>query len=62
MAYENEQVGKIVLIKNLIFSCDNSSFQLEHAWRTGMPCLILYSDELYDYVLPLKHELRNFNY
>lgn len=63
MAYVNDQVGKIVVIRNIVFACgDCNNVHVDHAWRTGRPCLVLYSDDGYDYVLPLKHELKNLIY
>lgn len=61
MAYVNDQVGKIVVVKNIVFP-ENGFKQrgyVDHAWHSGRPCIVLYTDDGYDYVLPLKHELRN---
>ena len=57
--YENEQIGKIVIIKNIIFknSLTNKN-EVDHAWNRGRPCIIIYSDNEYDYFLPLKTEIK----
>lgn len=60
MAYQTDQVGKIIVVKNIVFP--RSAFskrQVDHAWRTGRPCMVLYTDDEYDYVLPLTHEVKN---
>ena len=53
--YETEPIGNIIIIRNIIF--ENSIFnkkEVDHAWKNGRPCIIIYSDDEYDYVLPIK--------
>jgi len=49
--YERESIGNIVIIKNLVFKDTNEA---DHAWYNGRPCLIIYSDNEYDYFLTIK--------
>lgn len=55
--YEKSYQGNIVIVTNLVF---NKNLQrksiLDHAWKKGRPCIILYTDEDYDYLVPLKSE------
>lgn len=46
----NSPLGEIVIIKNIIFK-DN--LDVDHSWNNGRPCLIIYSDEEYDYYLTI---------
>lgn len=63
MAYQNDQVGKIIIVKNIVFEKSGlSKRQVDHAWRSGRPCVVLYTDDDYDYILPLTHELRHSEY
>ena len=57
--YDNEEIGKIVIIKNIIFenSVTNKK-ESDHAWKFGRPCLIIYSDDEYDYFLTLRTEIK----
>lgn len=61
--YEREQIGKIVIIKNIIFenSLTNKK-EADHAWNVGRPCIIIYSDNDYDYILPLKSRIKDEKY
>ena len=49
--YENDYIGKIVYIKNIVFA--KGETKLDHAYNTGRPCLLIYNDEEYDYFLVL---------
>lgn len=53
--YEKEAIGNIILMKNIIFpNFQGSKHEIDHSWKKGRPCIIIYSDEDYDYFLPLK--------
>lgn len=53
--YENEVIGNIVIIKNIIFkNISNNKKESDHSWSNGRPCLIIYSDNDWDYFLPIK--------
>lgn len=52
--YENLQEGKIIIVNNFKFE-DGS---LDHAWNKGRPCLILFVDDDYEYIAPIKSELK----
>ena len=54
MKYENIDEGKVIIVNNFRFE----DGKLDHAWNRGRPCLILFSDEEYQYVLPIKSEVR----
>lgn len=57
--YESDIIGKIVIIKNIIFENRiNTKKETDHSWFNGRPCLIIYSDNEWDYFLTLKS---NFN-
>ena len=56
MKYENDSIGDIIIKRNLIFK-DNGMNELDHSWKTGRPCLIIYSDDQYDYFLTLTSKL-----
>ena len=59
----NSPLGEIVIIKNIVFKKDrNTKKQVDHAWSSGRPCLILYSDEEYDYYLTLTSSKERKNY
>lgn len=61
--YENEQIGKIVIIKNIIFQNNiRNKKEADHAWNVGRPCIIIYSDNEYDYILPLKKKIKDEKY
>jgi len=52
--YERETIGNIVLIKNIIFkNTSNKRKEIDHAWKVGRPCLVIYSDEQFDYILTI---------
>ena len=52
--YENEPIGTIVIIKNIIFKDSvTKKKEIDHAWKFGRPCLIIYSDDEYDYLLTI---------
>lgn len=58
-------LGEIVIIRNIIFK-DSLSLKtrVDHSWNNGRPCIIIYSDEEYDYYLTLtskKAKKRYFN-
>ena len=50
--YEKEAIGTIIIVKNIIFPNTNKK-ELDHSWKKGRPCLIIYSDAEYDYILPM---------
>lgn len=61
--YEHEQIGKIVIVKNLIFENNlTNKNEADHAWNVGRPCIIIYSDDNYDYILPLKSKITDEKY
>lgn len=54
MKYEDSFLGDIVIIRNIIFKNDHSNkLELDHAFYNGRPCIIIYSDNEYDYFLTL---------
>lgn len=61
--YENETIGKIVIIKNIIFKDGVTKKKgLDHAWKFGRPCLIVYSDNEYDYFVTITSTPKNEKY
>lgn len=53
--YENDIIGNIVIIKNIIFeNKTNNKKEIDHSWNNGRPCLIIYSDNEWDYFLPMQ--------
>ena len=62
-SYEREAIGNIVIIKNIIF--ENTTInknEIDHAYKFGRPCIIIYSDDEYDYLLPIKSSNNNEKY
>ncbi len=60
--YENSYLGSIVIIRNLIFNQNKKNGnQVDHAWRAGRPCVIIYTDNEYDYFLPLSSTIAEKN-
>ena len=58
--YENETIGNIILMKNIVFTNERkNTHEIDHSWRTGRPCLIIYSDNEYDYFLTMKSSITN---
>lgn len=54
-AYTRETIGNIVIIRNIIFKNTHiNKDEVDHAWQNGRPCIIIYSDEEYDYFLAIK--------
>ena len=52
--YEREAIGNIVIVRNIIFENTISNKQeIDHVWNSGRPCIIIYSDEEYDYFLTM---------
>lgn len=52
--YEREAIGTVIILKNLIFENTQShKNEIDHSWEHGRPCVIIYSDEEYDYLLTL---------
>ena len=52
--YEREAIGTVIIIKNLIFKNTLSQKnEIDHSWEHGRPCIIIYSDDEYDYLLTL---------
>lgn len=58
--YKDDYIGKIVIIKNIVFNSGKN--RLDHAYKGGRPCLLIYSDEEYDYFLTIKSEPRTKSY
>ena len=53
--YEREAIGNIVIIKNMIFRNSLSyKKEIDHSWEMGRPCIIIHSDDEYDYFLSMK--------
>ena len=64
-AYENGVIGNIILMKNIVFTNNiniKKTHEIDHSWRTGRPCLIIYSDDEYDYFLPIKSYITDIKY
>lgn len=53
--------GSIVLMKNIIFCDSTIGKNLDHAYKTGRPCLLLFSDDTYDYFLTIKSSLSSYD-
>ena len=53
--YNNSLEGKLIVVNNFSFSTG----KLDHAWNTGRICIIIYSDDDYEYVLPITHSIKN---
>ena len=52
--YDKSFLGSIVIIKNIIFNQDKASSNVvDHAWKLGRSCVIIYTDDDYDYFLTL---------
>jgi len=52
--YEREAIGSIIVVKNVIFeNAITNKSEYDHSWDSGRPCLIIFSDEEYDYFLTL---------
>lgn len=52
--YTLEAIGKIVIIRNIIFKNTQShKKETDPAWETGRPCVIIHSDDEYDYFLTM---------
>lgn len=57
--YEQDTIGKVILIRNIVFfNPDTKSKNLDHVWKKGRPCIIIYSDDEYDYFLPIKSNIK----
>ena len=53
--YEREAIGHIVIIRNIIFKNTLSNKkEVDHSWEQGRPCIIIHSDDEYDYFLTMK--------
>ena len=53
-SYEREVIGDIVIVKGIVFeNATNGKKELDHAWKDGRPCMIIYSDDEIDYLLTL---------
>ena len=57
MNYENIDEGKVIIVTNFRFE----DGKLDHAWNAGRPCLILFSDDEYVYILPIKSDIKKSN-
>lgn len=55
--YDSSVVGSIVIIKDIVFDFDNKR-GVDHAYKKGRPCLIIHSDDEFDYFLVMTHEIR----
>ena len=52
--YEREVIGNIIIVRNMTFENTTINKQeFDHAWNSGRPCIIIYSDDEYDYFLTL---------
>lgn len=49
--YDRMLEGRITAINNFVFE----DGKLDHAWKNGRLCLIIYADDEYEYVLPITH-------
>ena len=58
--YENDYIGKIVYIKGIVFATGKT--KLDHAYSIGRPCLIIYSDNEYDYFLTMSSKIKTKSY
>lgn len=59
MAYENDAIGDIIIMKNMVFqNTKTGKNEIDHSWVTGRPCLIIYSDDEYDYFLTFTSTIR----
>ena len=64
-AYEKGVIGNIIIMKNIVFTNSiniKKTYEIDHSWRTGRPCLIIYSDDEYDYFLPIKSYITDIKY
>lgn len=56
----NNMIGSIIFVKDIIFSNSKTNKKhLDHAHELGRPCLLIFSDEEYDYFLTLTSTKRN---
>ena len=56
--YEKEAIGNIILMRNIVFTnSTNKPQEIDHSWKRGRPCLIIYSDDEYDYFLTIKSSI-----
>ena len=54
MNYKNDVIGKIILVKGIVFENKaNNRKELDPAYKVGRPVLIIHSDDEFDYVLTL---------
>lgn len=61
--YEKEAIGNIVLVRNIVFkNAEDKKQVLDHSWKGGRPCIIIYSDKNYDYFLPIKSNITDSKY
>lgn len=52
--YEREAIGNIVVVRNMTFENTTTNKQeYDHVWNSGRPCIIIYSDNEYDYFLTM---------
>ena len=58
--YKNDYIGKIVYIKGIVFATGKT--KLDHAYSIGRPCLIIYSDNEYDYFLTMSSKIKTKSY
>lgn len=61
--YDKELIGNIVNIKGLRFiNTDTQKYEMDHAYKNGRPCLLIYSDDKYDYFLSLTSNKKRSKY
>ena len=52
--YEREAIGDIIVVKDIVFENNADGKKMpDHAWKDGRPCLIIYSDNNFDYLLTI---------
>ena len=60
--YDKSFLGSIVIIKNIIFNQDKASSNVvDHAWKLGRSCVIIYTDDDYDYYNKKKNRYFEFD-
>ncbi|MGM9882507.1 MAG: hypothetical protein ACI31S_06700 [Bacilli bacterium] len=59
--YERESIGNIIIVKNIIFKNTIINKNVpDHSFNYGRPCIIIYSDEKYDYLLTLTSKEKEY--
>lgn len=58
--YSKSNLGSIIIVKGIIFNNSNNNRRVvDHAHELGRPCLLIYSDDEYDYFLTLTSSIKN---